>query len=81
MVPASKRRANERYTARNYEQIAFRVRRGVRDSWKNSASARGLSLAALIVSAVEEYLTAHPVESSGAPTPSGDSADFSPADR
>lgn len=62
MVPASKRRANERYTARNYEQIAFRVRRGVRDSWKVAASVRGLSLAALIVSAVEEYLTAHPVE-------------------
>ena len=54
--------ANDRYNKKVYESVALRVRRGTRERWRSSASARGLSLAALIVSAVEEYLTAHPVE-------------------
>lgn len=61
MVSDSKRRANEKYTARNYEQIAFRVRKGIRAEWKCAAEKRGLSLAGLIVTAVTEYLQAHPV--------------------
>lgn len=59
MVSDSKRRANEKYTARNYEQIAFRVRKGIRAEWKCAAEKRGLSLAGLIVTAVTEYLQAH----------------------
>lgn len=80
-VPTARTRANRKYNERVYDQLKIQVRKGVRDSWKVAASARGLSLAALIVSAVEEYLSAHPAESSGAPAPSGDSPDNSPADR
>lgn len=64
MVSESKRRANERYTAKNYEQIAFRVRKGVRADWKCAAEKLGLSLAGLIVTAVTEYLQAHQSDSS-----------------
>ena len=81
MLTDSQRKANRKWRDANYDKICVQVRRGVRDSWKVAASVRGLSLAALIVAAVEEYLTAHPVDSSGAPAPSGDSPDSSPADR
>lgn len=60
MVSDAKRKANEKYTARNYEQIAFRVRKGVRQEWHVLAHARGLSLAGLIVKAVSEYVENHP---------------------
>lgn len=61
-MPTARTRANRKYNERVYDQLKIQVKKGVRDSWKNAASVRGLSLAALIVSAVEEYLTAHPVE-------------------
>lgn len=64
--------ANDRYNKKVYESVALRVRRGTRERWRSSASARGLSLATLIVSAVEEYLTAHPV--ADAPPPASEEA-------
>ena len=67
MLTDSQRKANRKWRDANYDKICVQVRRGVRDSWKVAASARGLSLAALIVSAVEEYLTAHPVEDAPPP--------------
>lgn len=61
MLTESKRRANDKFLAKNYEQIAFRVRKGIRAEWKCAAEKRGLSLAGLIVTAVTDYLQAHPV--------------------
>ena len=37
--------ANDRYNKKVYESVALRVRRGTRERWRSSASARGLSLA------------------------------------
>lgn len=53
----SRTRANLRYNDKVYDRLAIRVRKGTRDRWKDAAAARGLSLAALIVEAVEKYIS------------------------
>ena len=50
----AKRRANDKHLATHYEQIAFRVRKGVRQEWHDLAHARGLSLAGMIVKAADD---------------------------
>lgn len=55
----AKRRANDKHLATHYEQISFRVRKGVRQEWHYLARARGLSLAGMIVKAVSEYVQNH----------------------
>lgn len=57
-------RANRKYNDRVYDRVAIRVHKGVRDLWRASADARGLSLAGLIVTAVTEYLERHPAPAS-----------------
>lgn len=52
--------ANDRYNRRVYESVGFRVHKGTRERWRTAAAARGLSLAALIVEAVEKYIAAAP---------------------
>lgn len=53
--------ANARYNAKAYDIITIRKPRGTRERWKDAAAARGLSLAALIVEAVEKYISAAPL--------------------
>lgn len=63
MLTDSQRKANRKWRDANYDKICVQVRRGIREDWKKSADARGLSLAGLIVTAVTEYLERHPAPS------------------
>lgn len=78
----AKRRANRKYSDRAYDRVAIRVHKGIRSRWHDSASALGLSLASLIVTAVTEYIETHPPDSSpaGAPDSSADASVCSPVD-
>lgn len=68
--------ANDRYNRKVYESIALRVVKGTRSRWHDAAADRGLSLAALIVAAVTEYIQTHPPDSSPADlTPPPDAPD------
>lgn len=53
----SQRKANEKWRKANYERLCIDIRKGTRETWKQAAQARGLSLAGLIVAAVEKYLS------------------------
>lgn len=55
-ISDSKRRADKKWRDANLEQVAIRIHKGIRDRWKLEAEKRGLSLAGLIVKAVEKYL-------------------------
>lgn len=59
--------ANSRYNNKAYDIITIRKPKGTRDRWKTAAAARGLSLAALIVEAVEAYLERPQQEPPAAP--------------
>ena len=50
----SQKRANKKWLAENYEQIAIRVPKGTKDRFKNYAAARGMSLRQYIVFSCEE---------------------------
>lgn len=52
----SQRKANEKWRKANYERLCVDIRKGTRNRWKQEAEKRGLSLAGLIVSAVEKYI-------------------------
>lgn len=62
IMATARTRANRRYNEKNYDKIQIQAHKGTRAQWKQEADARGLSLAALIVTAVTEYLTQHPPE-------------------
>ena len=49
----AKYRANNRYIAKNYEQLAIRVKNGKRDIYKQLAESRGQSLAEMITSLLD----------------------------
>lgn len=67
----AKRRADRKYSDKAYDRVAIRVHKGTRSRWHDAAAARGVSLAALIVAAVTEYIQQHPPDSSPAdPAPS-----------
>lgn len=51
----SKRKANDKYLKANYEHITLSVPKGTRETWKELASARGLSLCEFIRLAVLCY--------------------------
>ena len=53
--------ATDKYNAKTYDSIIFRVKKGKRDEYKKAAELRGLSLAGMIKSAVDEFLNNHPV--------------------
>lgn len=75
----AKRRADRKYSDKSYDRVAIRVHKGERSRWHDAAAARGVSLAAFIVTAVTEYIEMHPPDgvSAGAPPCSGvdDNAD------
>ena len=50
----SQKRANKKWLAENYEQIAIRVPKGTKDRFKNYAAARGMSLRQYIIFSCEE---------------------------
>lgn len=60
----AKRRADRKYSEKTYDRVAIRVHKGTRSRWHDAAAARGLSLAALIVAAVTEYIQTNPPDSS-----------------
>lgn len=62
----AKRRADRKYSDKTYDRVAIRVHKGMRSLWHDAAADRGLSLAALIVAAVTEYIQTHPPYSSPA---------------
>lgn len=59
VTPAQKL-AKMRYYEKNYERVAFDVKKGKRDFYKEEAAKRGLSLAMLIQNSISEYLKNHP---------------------
>ena len=73
----AKRRADRKYSEKTYDRVAIRVHKGTRSRWHDAAAARGLSLAALIVAAVSEYIQTHPPDSfPTAPAPPPGPDDF-----
>ena len=50
----SQKRANKKWLAENYEQIAIRVPKGTKDRLKSYAAARGMSLRQYIIFSCEE---------------------------
>ena len=50
----SQKRANKKWLAENYEQIAIKVPKGTKDRLKSYAAARGMSLTQYIIRACEE---------------------------
>ena len=58
-VPASKVLANKRYRAKTYDTIGFDVKKGKRDEYKAAAAELGLSLAALLTNAADEFIQRH----------------------
>lgn len=55
-ISDSKRKADRKWREANYDKVCIQIKKGNRDRWKTEAEKRGLSLAGLIVAAVEKYL-------------------------
>lgn len=58
-ISDSKRRADRKWRENNYDKICIQVHKGTRQNWKAYADVHGLSLAGLIVKAVQEYMHQH----------------------
>lgn len=54
--------ATARYHDKNYDRISIDLKKGKRDFYKREAEKRGLSLAMLIQTGVEEYIKNHQPE-------------------
>lgn len=67
-MPVSKaqRLAQQKYNAKAYDQILFRVYKGKRDEYKQAAEERGIGFMELIRLAIEEFIENHPVKKSPA---------------
>ncbi|MGN8833535.1 type II toxin -antitoxin system TacA 1-like antitoxin [Selenomonas montiformis] len=50
----SRKRANQKWLAANYEQISFRAPNGTKEKIKAAAAAHGMSMAAFIQAACKE---------------------------
>lgn len=50
---------NDEYNKNTYDNLHLRVKKGIRDEYKQAANRLGLSLAALVTSAVDEYIERH----------------------
>lgn len=51
--------ANARYNDKTYDTLAIRIKKGIREIYKDEAAKRGLSLAMLVKKGVEEYIKNH----------------------
>lgn len=50
---------NDQYNKNTYDNLHLRVKKGVKDEYKRAADRLGISLAALVTSAVDEYIENH----------------------
>lgn len=60
-------RAQLKYRAKTYDQLNLQLKKGLRDHWKASAEAQGLSLTAYIVQVMES--ACGPVPAQASPDP------------
>lgn len=60
-VSEARRRANEKYNAKNYEEIKVRVSKGKKEKIQSRASSAGQSVNSFINSAIDEKMTARTV--------------------
>jgi len=51
--------ASQRYRKKTYEQIFFDVKKGIKAEYKAAAAELGLSLAALLTNAADEFIQRH----------------------
>ena len=51
--------AKNKYNYKTYDQIIIRVKKGLRDEYKQVAESCGLSLTKLITTAIDEYAENH----------------------
>lgn len=58
-MPTARTKANRKYNEKAYDKVQIQVHKGLKDVWKQAAERLGLSLAGLIVKAVEEYIQNH----------------------
>lgn len=61
-------RASNKYNAKSYDRIAIQVKKGERDRYKALAARLGLSVNALFVQSVEQYISDH-IDELGEPLP------------
>ena len=63
-MTASKARlaANARYREKAIDRVVVEVRKGMKDSYKQSAEMRGIGLMELFRRGADEYIQNHPVE-------------------
>ena len=59
---AAKNRYTNEYKKKAYDRIALYVPKGTRDTYRAMAQERGISVTALFVNAVSEYVENHPVQ-------------------
>ena len=50
---------NDEYNKNTYDNLHLRVKKGVKDEYKAAADRLGLSLAGLVTTAVDEYISKH----------------------
>ena len=55
--------ANIRYRDKAYDQLSISIPKGKRGEYATAAKKRGMSLAGLIKTSVEEYIQNHSIES------------------
>lgn len=53
----AQKRASQKYNEKSYDQLSIRVPKGKREEYKNFAEQKGMSLAQLIVSLLEEKMS------------------------
>lgn len=58
----SQKLSQQRYNDKNYDRLAILLKKGKRDEYKKAAKLRGLGLAELVRTSVEEYIANHKVE-------------------
>ena len=60
MIKANSRiAAINRYNDKTYDRLAIRVKKGLREKYKQAAADQGISLAKLVTVAIDEYLENH----------------------
>lgn len=53
MATEAQMRANHKYRSKAYDRLELQLKKGLRDRWRASAEAKGLSLTAYIVQVME----------------------------
>ncbi|MCM1059630.1 MAG: hypothetical protein NC452_04995 [Eubacterium sp.] len=59
MYNDASKKATIKYIKENLDEVRFRVRKGLKDEYKNKAKAAGMSLAEFIKAAIDEYVENH----------------------